>query len=146
MSKSPSTPPYTSSFSHYSPRSDANKSQTVAALQPQRSFHFRRPTNSSKRKNTKSCHPFPVSYRFSSGEQASHSRANYPQISQTHSAPVLTPTHTPKLYFQDCVSAYYGISEDPYCKPLYSYTLFVIQLLAEYITLENQFNISNLKF
>ena len=133
MSKTPLSPLYSSldRIPTASSGSSGQKSQTIACLQPQKCFQFRKPTNSFKYKNNNSCHTFPTTNRYSSGDKPlKKSHHSYPISIQTFKEPTDMPTPTPKLFFTDSVSAYYGISEDPYCKRDSIYALFVINLFA----------------
>jgi hypothetical protein len=111
MSKNASKP--TTSNLNYN--SSVNKYKTVACYQPDKCFQFRKPTNSSN-KRTKTFNTLPTN--LSRQSSVRESRNSYPIYVRSHSTQIYPPTNipTPKLFFQDSVSAYYGISEDPYCK------------------------------
>lgn len=119
MSRTPGSPPYSSVDRNLMASGDSSgpKSEIVACLQPQKCFQFRKPTNSCKRKNNLSFNTFPKPSRLSTGEKSSkkcHSSHRIANQIERDAADVATPT--PRLYFLDSISAYYGISEDPYCK------------------------------
>jgi len=114
MSKTPLTP---TTSNRSSLPSTANKSKTVACYQPDKCFQFRKPTNfSNKRPNFNT---LPTSRYLTRETSVKESLNSYPYSTASFASQTYPPpanTLTPKLFFQDVVSAYYGISEDPYCK------------------------------
>jgi hypothetical protein len=114
MNKTPSNP----TTSNLNSSSSVNKHKTVACYQPDKCFQFRKPTNSSN-KRTKTFNTLPTNFSLSTESSVRESRNSYPIYIRSLSTQIYPPSAnipTPKLFFQDSVSAYYGISEDPYCK------------------------------